>query len=42
MTFGGAGGMWQTIGKLGQEEVLTLVTKALDAGVNFIDTADSG
>jgi aryl-alcohol dehydrogenase-like predicted oxidoreductase len=40
MTFGGTGGMWQAIGKLGQEEVTTLVSKALDAGVNFIDTAD--
>ncbi len=40
MTFGGTAGMWQTIGKLGQEEVITLVSKALDAGVNFIDTAD--
>src|SRR3954470_1534631 len=40
MTFGGTSGMWQTIGKLGQEEALALIGKALDAGVNFIDTAD--
>ena len=40
MTFGGTGGMWQAIGKLGQGEVTTLVGKAFDAGVNFIDTAD--
>ena len=40
MTFGGSSGMWQAIGKLQQEEVTALVTKALDAGVNFIDTAD--
>jgi aryl-alcohol dehydrogenase-like predicted oxidoreductase len=40
MTFGGAGGMWQAIGKLGQQESLALISAALDAGVNFIDTAD--
>ncbi|HET7539909.1 MAG TPA: aldo/keto reductase [Polyangiaceae bacterium] len=40
MTFGGSGGMWQAIGKLGQEEALALIGKAIDAGVNFIDTAD--
>lgn len=40
MTFGGSQGMWQTIGQLGQQESLALVASALDAGVNFIDTAD--
>jgi aryl-alcohol dehydrogenase-like predicted oxidoreductase len=40
MTFGGSGGMWQAIGQLRQEEVLALMGAALDAGVNFIDTAD--
>lgn len=41
MTFGGAnGGMWQAIGRLDQQESLALVSAALDAGVNFIDTAD--
>jgi aryl-alcohol dehydrogenase-like predicted oxidoreductase len=40
MTFGGGSGMWQAIGKLGESEALALVSAALDAGVNFIDTAD--
>ena len=40
MTFGGSSGMWQAIGQLGQSESLALVAAALDAGVNFIDTAD--
>lgn len=39
MTFGGKG-FWEAIGRLGQKEVDTLVGTALDAGVNFIDTAD--
>ncbi|HEX3596088.1 MAG TPA: aldo/keto reductase [Polyangiaceae bacterium] len=39
MTFGGKG-FWQAIGTLGSKEVETLVGSALDAGVNFIDTAD--
>src|SRR3954469_5940432 len=40
MTFGGASGMWQAIGRLQHQESLALVSAALDAGVNFIDTAD--
>jgi aryl-alcohol dehydrogenase-like predicted oxidoreductase len=40
MTFGGRGGMWKAIGELGQKEVDGLIGAALDAGVNFIDTAD--
>src|SRR3984957_410525 len=41
MTFGGRGkGMWQAIGQLDAKEAETLVGTALDAGVNFIDTAD--
>src|SRR3954453_6450684 len=40
MTFGGGSGMWQAIGMLGQSESQALVSTALDAGVNFIDTAD--
>jgi aryl-alcohol dehydrogenase-like predicted oxidoreductase len=41
MTFGGANsGMWQAIGRLDHQESLALVATALDAGVNFIDTAD--
>src|SRR5579863_9369863 len=39
MTFGGKG-FWEAIGKLGGGEVESLVGTALDAGVNFIDTAD--
>lgn len=39
MTFGGKG-FWEAIGKLGTQEVDRLVGHALDAGVNFIDTAD--
>jgi aryl-alcohol dehydrogenase-like predicted oxidoreductase len=39
MTFGGKG-FWQAIGALGTKEVEALVGGALDAGVNFIDTAD--
>src|SRR5579871_3162452 len=41
MTFGGHGTVWQAIGRLGQQESLALVAAALDAGVNFIDTADT-
>lgn len=40
MTFGGEGGMWGQIGKLQQDEVDALVGRSLDAGINFIDTAD--
>jgi len=40
MTFGGASGMWQAIVRLQHQESLALVSAALDAGVNFIDTAD--
>jgi aryl-alcohol dehydrogenase-like predicted oxidoreductase len=39
MTFGGKG-MWQAIGQLGAKESEALIGTALDAGVNFIDTAD--
>ena len=39
MTFGGRG-MWQAIGQLPQEEVNLLVGSSLDAGINFIDTAN--
>jgi aryl-alcohol dehydrogenase-like predicted oxidoreductase len=39
MTFGGAG-FWRAIGELGEREVDRLVGGALDAGVNFIDTAN--
>src|SRR5580692_10907494 len=39
MTFGGRG-IWQAIGQLGEQESQSLIATALDAGVNFIDTAD--
>jgi aryl-alcohol dehydrogenase-like predicted oxidoreductase len=40
MTFGGSGGMWAQIGELQQAEAERLVGQAIDAGINFIDTAD--
>jgi aryl-alcohol dehydrogenase-like predicted oxidoreductase len=41
MTFGGSGEtMWARIGQLQQSEAERLVGQALDAGINFIDTAD--
>ncbi len=39
MTFGGRG-YWKTIGELGQKEADLLVGMALEAGVNFFDTAN--
>jgi aryl-alcohol dehydrogenase-like predicted oxidoreductase len=39
MTFGGRG-HWENIGKLGQDPVNDIVSRALDAGINFIDTAN--
>jgi aryl-alcohol dehydrogenase-like predicted oxidoreductase len=42
MTFGGSesAGMWRAIGGLQQEEVDGVVGRAIEAGVNFFDTAD--
>ena len=40
MTFGGSGDIWSKIGALQQSEAEGLVGAALDAGINFIDTAD--
>lgn len=40
MTLGGAEGMWSQIGQLRQEEADALVSTALNAGINFIDTAN--
>ena len=40
MTFGGGAGMWQQIGDVQQADADRLVGRALDAGINFIDTAD--
>src|SRR5271156_5773777 len=39
MTFGGKG-FWEVVGKLGAREVESIIGGALDAGINFIDTAD--
>ncbi len=39
MTFGGQG-MWTAIGSLPQKEVNDLVKRSVDAGINFIDTAN--
>src|SRR4029077_17430277 len=40
MTFGGRGQIWETIGGLDQPAVDAIVHGALDAGINFIDTAN--
>jgi aryl-alcohol dehydrogenase-like predicted oxidoreductase len=40
MTFGGEGEMWSKIGDLKQADADKLVGRALEAGINFIDTAD--
>ena len=40
MTFGGGDGMWQVVGRVQQEEADTILKAALDAGINFIDTAN--
>ncbi|WP_251863588.1 aldo/keto reductase [Achromobacter sp. Marseille-Q4962] len=40
MTFGGEGELWSKIGRLQQQEATALVGRALEAGVNFVDTAD--
>jgi aryl-alcohol dehydrogenase-like predicted oxidoreductase len=40
MTFGGKGQIWETIGGMSQSEVDSMVSRALDAGINFIDTAN--
>jgi aryl-alcohol dehydrogenase-like predicted oxidoreductase len=40
MTFGGRGQIWETIGGLDQAEVDVLVGRALEAGINFVDTAN--
>lgn len=39
MTFGGEG-FWEVIGKQGQDLANDLVARSLDAGINFIDTAN--
>ena len=40
MTFGGGQGMWQQIGALDQADSERMIGRAIDAGINFIDTAD--
>ncbi len=40
MTFGGQGQMWEVIGGLDQASTDAIVGRSLDAGINFIDTAD--
>src|SRR4051812_35915636 len=40
MTFGGNEGIWGQIGNLGQSEADALIKTALDAGINFLDTAN--
>jgi aryl-alcohol dehydrogenase-like predicted oxidoreductase len=40
MTFGGDGEFWSKIGDLQQADADKLVGRAIEAGINFIDTAD--
>jgi aryl-alcohol dehydrogenase-like predicted oxidoreductase len=40
MTFGGGEGMWRSIGALDQSQAENLVARAIEAGINIIDTAD--
>ena len=40
MTFGGRGQIWEVIGGLDQSAVDAIVHRSLDAGINFIDTAN--
>ena len=40
MTFGGSTGIWAQIGDLQQDGAERLIGQAIDAGINFIDTAD--
>ncbi|MBA5771177.1 aldo/keto reductase, partial [Escherichia coli] len=42
MTLGGNAdaGMWAAIGALDQHDATRLISRALEAGINFIDTAD--
>jgi aryl-alcohol dehydrogenase-like predicted oxidoreductase len=40
MTFGGGSQFWTAIGGLDQASATAIVNRAMDAGINFIDTAD--
>src|SRR5258706_13478829 len=40
MTFGGRGQIWEMIGGIDQKAADAIVHRALDAGINFVDTAN--
>jgi aryl-alcohol dehydrogenase-like predicted oxidoreductase len=40
MTFGGGEGIWQAIGQVQQDEADAILKASIDAGINFIDTAN--
>jgi aryl-alcohol dehydrogenase-like predicted oxidoreductase len=40
MTFGGGQGLWKVVGELDQKAATGIVARSLEAGVNFLDTAD--
>jgi aryl-alcohol dehydrogenase-like predicted oxidoreductase len=40
MTFSGGAGFWRAVGTVDQKGATALVARSLEAGVNFIDTAD--
>lgn len=40
MTFGGSEGMWGQIGQVGQDEADAILRRAVEAGINFVDTAN--
>lgn len=40
MSFG-AKGFWSVVGRLGQEDADKLLARAIEAGINFVDTADA-
>ena len=40
MTFHGGAGFWRNVGTVEQQGATAIVKRALEAGVNFIDTAD--
>ena len=40
MTFGGVGGIWESVGGLQQQAADDLVKTAIDAGINIVDTAN--
>ena len=40
MTFGGSGATWKAIGSLDERQSSEMIARALEAGINFFDTAD--